>query len=96
MGMPTFLAASYVACLLRAIGYWVRICKAQGTNSLFVDHSPLVLYVGILEHKAIQGVVVVIPVRFCTPRTPYFSDFGITLLFWGCIFARCGLLMLET
>ena len=60
---------------------------------MFVDHPPLVLYVGILKHEAIQGVVVVIPVRFCAPRTPHFSDFGITLLFRGGVSVGCGLLI---
>ena len=93
MGISTILAGSHIACLLGAVGYWMRICKAQGTDSMFVDHFPLVLHVGILEHKAIQGVVVVIPVLFCAPRTPYFSDLGITLLFWGKISVRCWLLI---
>ena len=82
MGISTLLAVSYFACLLGAVGHWMRIHEAQGANSLFIDHSPLVFHMGILKHEAIQGVVVVIPVRFCTPRTPYVSDFDVTL-FWG-------------
>ena len=88
MGISTILAVSYIACLLWAIRYWMGICKAEGTDTVFIDYFPLVLYMGILKHEAIQGVVVVIPVRFCAPRTPHFSDFGITLLFWGDISVR--------
>ena len=88
MSISTILAVSYIACLLWATGYWMKICKAKGTDSMFVDHLPLVLHVGILKHEAIQGVVVVITVRFCAPRTPHFSDFGITLLFWAEISVR--------
>ena len=54
MGISTILAGSHIACLLGAVGYWMRICKAQGTDSMFVDHFPLVLYVGVLKHEAIR------------------------------------------
>ena len=45
---------------------------------MFVDHLPLVLYVGVLKHKAIKGVVVVVTVRFYVQRTS---------LIWA---LRCG------
>ena len=96
MGISTILAGFCVACLLRAIGYWMRIFKAEGTDSVFIDHFPLVFHLGILEHEAIKGVVIVVSIRFCAPRATHFSDFGITLLFRGCIFVRCGLLIWET
>ena len=93
MGISTVLTGFYVACLLRAIGYWMRICKAQGTDSLFIDYFPLVFYVGILEPEAIEGVVIVVAILFCAPRTSYFSILGVTLGFWSGISVRRGLLM---
>ena len=93
MGISTILAVSYLACLLWATGYWMKICKAKGTDSMFVDHLPLVLYVGVLKHEAIKGVVVVVTICFCAPRTTHFVDLGVTLWFWGGVSVGCGLLI---
>ena len=78
MGISTILTGFNVACLFRAAGYWMRICKAQGTDSMFVDHFPLVLYMGVLKHEAIKGVVVVVTICFYAQRTS---------LIWA---LRCG------
>ena len=81
MGISTLLAVSYVACLLRAVGHWMRIYEAQGANSLFIDHSPLVFHMGVLKHEAIERVMTVIAIRICAPRATHLSNFGITLQF---------------
>ena len=82
MGISAFLAASYVACLLWAVGHWMHIYEAQGANSLFIDHSPLVFHMGVLKHEAIERVMIVVAIRFCAPRAMHFCNFGVTL-FWG-------------
>ena len=82
MGISTILAVSYIACLLWAIRYWMGVCKAEGTDSVFIDHFPLVLHMGILKHEAIERVVIVVAIRFCAPRAMHFCNFGVTL-FWG-------------
>ena len=93
MSISTILAGSHIACLLGAVGYWMRVCKAQGTDPMFVDRFPLVLYMGVLKHGAIKGVVVVVTICFCAPRTTHFVDLGVTLWFWGGVSVGCGLLI---